>query len=246
LIFKVLIADDNEGMRLVLKKAIEKLDGFELTGEAGDGKSALGLAESLKPHIIFMDVEMPGLNGVECAKQILDINPKVFIIFATGHEEYMPDAFELYAFDYMIKPFKVERIHQTLKRIRDLHYSNENTIINRVIRHEKGLEKLIIKNKESISFVDMDRIILVERENRSTVIHTAGERYVTSEGLSEFEERLDKALFFRCHKSYIINLSMISKIYPYGRWTYCVKLKDTDRDALLTSDKYEGLQKMFR
>ena len=103
---KVLIIDDDEGMRTVLGKIISKTEGFKLAGEASDGESGLSLARSLLPQVVFLDVQMPGMDGVECAKRILDIAPKTFIIFATAHEEYMPEAFELYASDYIMKPFK--------------------------------------------------------------------------------------------------------------------------------------------
>jgi two-component system LytT family response regulator len=242
---KVLIADDEYGMRLILKKAIEKLREFEIIGEAEDGDSALLLYEQLRPDVVFLDVEMPNLNGLECARKIFDINPKSIIIFATAHSEYMPQAFEMYAFDYMIKPFKVERIYQTLDRVQELNEKQEHMTLNKVIKQEKRLDKIIIKNKEGLSLVDMKDIVLVQREERNTVIYTVDDEYTTSEGLSEIEERLDKALFIRSHKSYIVNLSMIHKIYPYGRWTYIAKLKNTSKDALLTHDKYEELKSLF-
>lgn len=243
----VLIADDDKGIRLLLKKAIEKNEGFGVEGEAADGASALRLAESLRPDVIFMDVEMPVLSGVECAKRILDMNPKIKIIFATAHEEYMPEAFELYAFDYMVKPFKASRIVQTLDRIRQSAMPRENGLPGAAPHpDEKALGKLIIRSKEGISLVDEKDIILIQREEHNTAIYTASERHLTSEGLAELEDRLDKSIFFRSHKSYIINLAMVCKIFPYGRWTYLVKLKNTARDALLTHDRYEELQKLFK
>lgn len=245
MVFKVLIADDEEGMRRVLKKIIDKVEGFEPIGEAEDGEAALRLFDVHKPHIVFMDVEMPQLSGIECAKKIMDINPKTFVIFATAHNEYMPEAFGLYAFDYLVKPFKIERVIQTLERIRELNSRYEGVSVNSAVSVPKGLSKLLIRNKEGISLVGMEDIILIQREERSTVIYTADERYVTSDALSEIEERLDRNLFFRTHKSYIVNLSMIHKIYPYGRWTYIIKLRNTDRDALLTHDRYEELQRLF-
>lgn len=241
----MLIVDDEKDMRMLLKKAIEKVEGFEIVGEAENGERALGLIESSHPHVVFLDVEMPELDGVECAKRVLEISPDTIIIFATGHQEYMSEAFELYAFDYLTKPFKMERVFSTLERIKKINLKPEVDSLNKIIRHEKGLEKLVIKNKEGISFIDMKDIIIVQREDRSTVIYTANSSYTTSEGLSEIEDKLDKTQFLRSHKSYIINLSMINKIYPYGRWTYTIKLKNTDKDALLTYDKYEELKKLF-
>lgn len=243
--FKVFIGDDEEGMRMVLRKAIEKVEGFKLVGEAADGEAVLSFVEELRPEIIFLDVEMPKLTGIECAKRIMDINPKTIIIFATAHAAYMSDAFQLYAFDYIVKPFKLDRIYQTLNRIKTLNEHQHEQSMYKIIRHEKGLEKILIRNKEGISFIDTKDIVIIQREDRSTVIYTTDNCYSTSEGLSELEERLDKTQFFRSHKSYIINLSMIDKMYPYGRWTYVVKLKSTDKDALLTHDRYEVLKEIF-
>jgi two-component system LytT family response regulator len=241
----VLIGDDEQGMRMVLRKAIEKIEGFKLVGEAADGEAVLSFVEESWPDVVFLDVEMPKLNGIECAKRIMDVNPKTIIIFATAHATYMTDAFQLYAFDYIVKPFKLDRIYQTLNRIKTLNNEENQEVMHKIIRYEKGLDKILIKNKEGISFVDTKDIVIVQREDRNTVIYTIDNRYITSESLSELEEKLDKNQFFRSHKSYIINLSMISKIYPYGRWTYVVKLKNTDKDALLTHVQYEGLKEIF-
>lgn len=242
---KVIIGDDEAGMRLVLRKAIGKKEEFEIIGEGENGLEVLSLAERLKPDIVFVDVEMPQLNGIECAKRIIDINPKTIIIFATAHAEYMEEAFQLYAFDYLVKPFKLDRVFQTLDRIWELSNVKHEEQLYKVVRHEDKIEKILIKNKEGISFVDTEDIIIVQREDRNTVIYSTDESYTTSEGLTEIEDRLDPRKFMRTHKSYIINLSMISKIYPYGRWTYIIKLKNTDKDALITHDKYDELKKMF-
>lgn len=195
---------------------------------------------------MFLDIEIPLVSGVECAKKIVDIDPKTIIIFATAHEEYMQEAFEVYAFDYLIKPFKLERLHKTLERIKNTGLVKVDAPENKSSNFPRTPEKLMIRNREGISLVDMEDIILIQREDRSTVIYTRQDRITTSEGLSEWEEKLNRDLFFRCHKSYIINLGSVSKIYPYGRWTYIVKLKGTEKDALLTHDKYEELEKLFK
>lgn len=116
---RVLIADDDAGMRTVMRKIIAKVEGFTLVAEAGDGKTTLELTEQLKPNVVFLDVEMPQMSGVECARAIQDMDPSIVIIFATAHDTYMGDAFEVYAFDYLVKPFKVDRVIQTLERARD-------------------------------------------------------------------------------------------------------------------------------
>lgn len=242
---KVLIVDDERGIRTIIKKILDKSSGFEVIGDADNGEEAISIFNERRPEVVFIDVQMPGCSGIDCAKRLTDIEPKTIIIFATAHQEYMPDAFQLYAFDYLIKPFKVERVMQTLDRIKKLNKPNYGDGIDKIIKHEKGLDKLMIKNKEGISFVDTKEIVLVQKEENSTVIYTKTDSFTTSISLSDIEEKLDNTQFFRSHKSYIINLSLITKIYPYGRWTYVVKLKNTEKDALLTHEKYEEIKKLF-
>ena len=245
----VLLADDEPGMRLILRKKIEKTPGFAIVGEAEDGEALIRLFEKTHPQVVFLDVDMPGKTGVECARLIQDQNPACILIFATGHEEYMSDAFEVYAFDYLVKPFRLDRLEQTLRRILELgRRAPENVQLPapRPAPDKAVSGRLMLRHRDGVSFVDMEDILLVQREDRATVIYTdKGERFVLSEGLSETEARLDPEIFFRCHKSYIINLRRIRAITPYGRWTYVVQLEGTDRDALITHEKYEELEKKF-
>ncbi len=246
---KVIIADDNDAMRMIERKMIAKVDGFDLVGEARDGIELLTLVEQLHPQIVFLDVEMPGKTGVECARIIQDMDPSIIMIFATAHDQYMGDAFEVYAFDYLIKPFKVDRVLQTLERARDrLDPGKDDAPLPLPAPAPRPTfgGRMMLHHKEGVSFVNTEDIVLVQREDRATVIYTTtGERYVTGDSLSETEARLDPKVFFRCHKSYIINLNYVSNITPYGRWTYVVRLKGATQDALITHEKYEELEKMF-
>ncbi|MGN0794304.1 MAG: LytR/AlgR family response regulator transcription factor [Aristaeellaceae bacterium] len=251
---KVIIADDNEDMRRIERKMIGKVEGFELVGEAKDGLELLELVEKLHPQIVFLDVEMPGKTGVEAARVIQDMDPGIIMIFATAHDQYMGDAFEVYAFDYLIKPFKVDRVLKTLERARDRLNPDKDEAPLPVpaapAEARKPAARLMLHHKEGVSFVNTEDIVLIQREDRATVIYTAGDdqpgcRYVTGDSLSETEARLDPNVFFRCHKSYIINLNYISNITPYGRWTYVVRLKGIQQDALITHEKYEELEKLF-
>lgn len=247
---RVLIADDDAGMRSVMRKIIAKVDGFALVAEASDGRTVIELVEKLKPNVVFLDVEMPEMTGVECARAIQDMNPAIIIIFATAHDTYMGDAFEVYAFDYLVKPFKVERVIQTLERARDRLWQREEKAADTPVKRNPPCAvegRLMLRHREGITFIDLRDILLVQREDRSTVLYTAdGERYVTGDSLAEMEERLNSDAFFRCHKSYIINLNHIKDITPYGRWTYVVRLEGTKHDALITHEKYEELERMFR
>ncbi len=248
---KVLVADDDTAMRGIMKRIVNKVDGFTLVGEAADGEETLETIDKVHPDVVFLDVDMPKINGVECARTIQDVNPSTIIIFATAFDGYMSDAFEVYAFDYLVKPFKVERAVQTLERIRAMYNGRKNGDMEapKAITADRRMidGRLMLRHREGVSFVDLNDILLVQREDRSTVLYTRGDgRFVTGDSLAEMEERLPNNVFFRCHKSYIINLNHIKDITPYGRWTYVVRLEDTKHDALITHEKYDELEQMFR
>lgn len=250
---RVVIADDEPGMRMILRKMIEKSEGFTLCAEADNGPRLLELVEQYHPQVCFLDVEMPGMTGLECAKVIQDANPRTILVFATAHDDYMAQAFEVYAFDYMVKPFKVERVMKTLERIRQVMRGRApeqaepmESRLRAIPARGASTGRIMLHHKEGVNFVNQADILLVQRENRSTVLYaTGGRRFETSEALGDVEERLDPKLFFRCHKSYIINLNVIDSITPYGRWTYVVHLAGTEQDALITHEKYEELENMF-
>lgn len=242
---KVIIVEDESGIRKLLRKIIEQNSGFEVVGEADNLSEAVSLFTKTKPEVVFLDIEINGISGIECAKIIADLEPKTKIIFATAHSEYMSDAFEVYAFDYLIKPFPIERVNQTLERIKALSEPIRNDNLDKIVKYEKGLDKLLVKGKESMSFIDIKDIILIQRENSSTVIYTKQDSFTTSVSLSDIECKLDPEQFIRSHKSYLINLSQIKKIEPYGRWTYIVTFKELRKDALMTTAKFEEIKKRF-
>lgn len=248
----VVIADDDAGMRTIMRKMIERVEGFELRGEATNGRELLEKVEQEKPQLVFLDVEMPEMSGVEAARVIQDTDPSIILVFATAHDQYMADAFEVYAFDYLVKPFKLERVMKTLERAQDVLLRRAqddpvpNPTQNAAPRARVAAGRLMLRHREGVNFVAMEDILLVQRENRATVLYMkGGGRFVTSESLGDIEARLDSEIFYRCHKSYIINLHEIDSITPYGRWTYVVRLCGTQQDALITHERYEELERLF-
>ncbi len=238
----VLIVDDDKGMRFVLRKALEKYPDIHIKGEVDNGAKAVEAVGMLDVDVVFLDVDMPELDGVEAAKLILDIQPKCILVFITAHEQYMQDAFELYAFDYMVKPFKLDRLGRTILRIRefmaDMDDGNQEKI-------EATSHDLLLKVEDGMVVVRPEEILLIERENRCSVIITEKKHYSIHKSLSELEAILPDDAFLRTHKSYIVRLDKIDKLNIYGRWTYVVKIKGTKKDALLTKEKAKVLEKIF-
>jgi len=242
---KVILIDDESGIRTLLRKIIEHNEGFEIVGESDNCEGAITLFHKMKPEVVFLDIEMNGTSGLDCAKIITDLDPKTKIIFATAHSQYMSDAFELYAYDYLIKPFNIDRVNQTLDRIKSMSEVSSHDQFVKIVKYERGLDKLLVKGKESMSFIDIKDIILVQRENSSTVIYTNQDSFTTSLSISDIEMKLDPEQYLRSHKSYLINISQIKKIEPYGRWTYVVSFKDIKKDALITAAKFEEIKKRY-
>ena len=162
---RVLIADDEPGMRLILRRIIERAEGYELVGEAEDGLKLMELFDSLHPQVVFLDVDMPGLSGVACANRIQDADPACVLIFATAHEQYRADAFEVYAFDYLVKPFKVERVLQTLSNLRErrLNPPAPVTVPTPSAAPRPTLGRMMLHTGEGIRIINMEDILLVQR-----------------------------------------------------------------------------------
>lgn len=248
---KVMIVEDEEGIRRLLCKIIERQAGFTVVAQCGSFNEAVLLYSREKPDIVFMDIEIKEhgeddgasdrVNGMGCARILMNLDSRLKIIFVTAHSEYMSNAFDIYAYDYIVKPFDVERVERTLHRIAEIAENGENS--SKV--ENSANSRLMIKGKESIFFIDTDEIIMIERREGSTVIHTVLSEHSTSMGLGELMDKLTGEQFMRSHKSYIINLDYISRIEPYGRWTYVVKFNGKDVDALITAAKYEEVKKRF-
>ncbi len=253
---KVLIVDDEPHIRKILQKVIEGNPAFEVVGDCDNMTEAIIQFNSRKPDVVFMDIEINGGSGIDSARVIRELNPDTKIIFATAHSEYMSNAFEIYAFDYLVKPFNMDRIKQTLGRIEN-SYNKSAVVIGQGTYQNAGRDtvkdnnttgksKLLIKGKENVTFVDVPEIVMVERANNNTYIYTKdGECHVTSTSLGDIEDKICGEELVRSHKSYIINISMIKKIEPYGRWTYVVFFKGIDKDALVTKEKYEQIKNLY-
>lgn len=237
---KVMVVEDEEQIRGILKKMVERTKGCNVVSACGNFATAISDFMSFHPDVVFMDIDLAGESGLECAKAITEVDPKVKIVFATAHSEYMANAFEIYAFDYLVKPFDLERIGKTLGRIKSM--ADEGSSEKSENKSESSHEKLVIRGKEEINLIDTNDIIMIERSDGACRIITKDEIFLTTASLSSIQEKLDSDKFMRCHKSYIIRTDAVKKLEIYGRWTYTVTLKGTSETALMTSEKYNEMK----
>lgn len=241
----VLIAEDDPVMRQVLKNAIFKIPNIKVIEEAGDGSEALLMFWEIRPQIVIIDIDLPIKNGIELAKDIFDISPWTYIIFCTGHAEYRDVAFEIYAYDYLVKPFKIERINQTINRIMAQEINRERQGNNSKTIDEVETSKLF-RNKGELIRLEYDNIIFICRENRKTIIYNTGGKIRISDTLDTLEKQLEPQIFFRSHKGFIINLKKVNKVMPFGKYSYELIMKGTHERPLLAWKKLKKLEKLLK
>nr|WP_092069935.1 LytTR family DNA-binding domain-containing protein [Dendrosporobacter quercicolus]NSL47508.1 DenX [Dendrosporobacter quercicolus DSM 1736]SDL92295.1 two component transcriptional regulator, LytTR family [Dendrosporobacter quercicolus] len=245
---KVIISEDDSAMRLLLTRVIERIDGVEIIGKTENGRQLIELVEQLNPEAVFLDINMPGINGVEASKEIFAFNPRIFLIFVTAYDCFTHEAFDVYAFDYIVKPFDLNRLHRTIKRIKELKEEREKIEFLKRAETLYGRKnpKLKISTNEKSVFVNVHDIILITRNERKTTIYTTdGLTIQTNDPLHLLEQRLEKYKFFRCHKGFIINSDMVLELAPWGAKTYLVKLSNTTETALMTLEHAREFQKRY-
>ena len=147
---KVGIIEDESEIRRLLQKIIERQEGFQVVFESSTFAQSMMEFTKYKPDVVFVDIDLNGESGLECAKIMTEFSPKLKVIFATAHSEYMANAFEIYAFDYLVKPFNIERVVKTLTRIKDSfkEISMDTSAEVLLTQTEYQKEKLMIKGKE--------------------------------------------------------------------------------------------------
>ncbi|TEB10543.1 Sensory transduction protein LytR [Pelotomaculum sp. FP] len=243
----ILIAEDDPAMRHILKKALEEIPDAEVIGEAKDGLETIRLVKQLAPQVVFLDVFMQGKDGLDAAREICKFSPKTTLIFATAYENFTHQAFEVYAFDYLIKPFKIDRIRKTMERIRARFTEAERTIDASFTapQAEAGPSRIFIKEEGKKVFVNVKDIIFLTREGRSTVIHTPGGKFKTTETLESLEQKLSEHSFFRSHRGFIINLNMVKEIQPWGKKTCKVILNNTKESVIMTKARARVMETKF-
>lgn len=249
---KVAIAEDEKTMRGILKKTLESVREVEIVYETDNGRDLVEYVELLHPHAVFLDIEMPGLNGLEAAKEIVDIHPETALVFVTGYPEHMADAFELYAFDYLVKPFNPDRVSQTAKRILKAVTTTKKAALYELNDYVRpllctSLPKLAVSSDGCKVFINQTDIILITRDRRKTLIYTANckEPLQIGEPLNVIFDRLNKKMFFRSHKSFIINLNYVERLDSWGAKSHQVTMKLINEKGLVSNNVLKELETML-
>lgn len=214
MVLKALLVDDEVPARSELRFLLGEAGGVEVVGEAGSANEALQLIRAIPYDVIFLDVDMPGLNGIQLAEALVGLEHPPALIFVTAHSEHAVKAFEVAAADYLVKPVETARLKRALERI--VPATQAPVRIER-IPVEKAGRKLLLQVSD---------ITHVMAKDDYSYIYTDGERYLSTFSLADLEHRLEPQGFFRVHRRYLVNLSQVAEVAPMYGGTMELALKD--------------------
>ncbi len=231
-----IVVDDEYPAREELKHFISKFSSIRIDGEFDDSINALEYIQKNKPDIIFLDISMPKLDGIALGRIINNFQKKIIVVFITAYKEHAVDAFEIEAFDYILKPYSEERIVNTLKK---LEKTEENTAQAPVYK------KITLRKNNKLKVIDVCEICFCEAKERETLIYTSSDTYIEHLSISEFQKRLPTDIFFKTHRSYIVNLDKIVEIIPWFNNTYMVKLKGLSEEVPVSRNNISSFKHLM-
>ena len=243
--YKAIIIEDEQLARDLVKTYLTDKNEIDLIGEFEDGFTGLKAINELNPDIIFLDVQMPKLTGLELL-ELVDYEPN--IIFTTAYDEYAIHAFDMNAVDYLLKPFSKERFDQALEKV--FRKMGSNDVKNNLLQlkahisNSRTSDKIVVKHNSNIHVIPLEQVNYIESEDDYVMIHTVNGKFLKHETMKYYEEHLDENTFFRIHRSYIVNISIIQKIEKYGKDNYRVMLKN-GVDLKVSRSRYQELKNVL-
>jgi two-component system LytT family response regulator len=230
---RTVIADDECLSRKKLLILLSSEEGINVAAECLDGKQAVEAVRLHKPDLLFLDIEMPDLNGFEVLEQISKEHLPV-IIFTTAYDHYAIRAFEAHALDYLLKPFNQVRLHHSLERARaELLKSHEQNVqarlldmLNTTRPEPKPLRRLVIKTAGRVVFLELNEIDWIEAAANYVRIHAGKDAYLLREGIGTMSAKLDSGRFVRIHRSFIVNINRIRELQPCENGEFIAVLRN--------------------
>jgi two-component system LytT family response regulator len=215
---RTLVIDDEPLARRSIVRLLAEDDAMTLVGECGDGASALEAIGRHRPELIFLDVQMPEMSGIDVVRAV-DADAATAIVFVTAYERYAVQAFDIQALDYLVKPFSRERFFQTLERAKRHLSANASTDMLRAVellrRGPEFLQRISVPVDEHLILVDVAGIDWIEANRNSVRLHVGKEMYTLRQTLTNLASRLDPSVFLRVHRSALVNVHRIKAVHPW-------------------------------
>lgn len=243
-ILRTLIVDDEPLARDCIRVALEDTPDIEIVGEASDGASAIEAIHALSPDLVFLDIQMPGIDGFGVIEAV-GAAAMPAVVFVTAYDAHAVRAFEIHAFDYILKPFDDARLREAVTHARSrIGLEHEGTQTERLMRmlneHLANVptmpKRLVVRSGDRIRYVDMKEVDYFEAEGNYVRVHSSGRTHLVRTTLTALESRLDASQFVRIHRSTIVNLERVAELQPWSGGDYVAILKD--RRTLKVSRTY--------
>lgn len=243
---RVMIVDDEELARAVLREFLAAHPDIDIVAEAANGYEAVKAITELAPELVFLDIQMPKLNGFEVV-ELAGAKPQY--IFVTAFDQFAIKAFEIHAVDYLLKPFSQQRFDQALAHARGKAASVAGGPAVAALLHQEQarhapLTRVLIRDGSKVHVLATDSIDYIESQDDYVQISAAGKTYLKSQRLTELEGQLDPRIFLRIHRSYIVNIASISRIEQYAKDSHNAVLKD-GRQIPISRSGYQKVRNLI-
>jgi len=225
---RVVMVDDEAPARRLLREYLEDTPGVSIVAECGNGFEAVKAVAENEPDLMLLDIQMPKLDGFEVVELLERDLP---IIFITAHDEHALRAFEVYAVDYLLKPYSAERLREALDRARDrIGRGEASPALDELVsaaRPDWGtLARILVRDGSDVRVIPADDVDYIEARDDAVAIHVGGASHLKAQRLSTLEERLDPKRFIRVHRSFILNIDRLRSIELYAKDSRIAILED--------------------
>lgn len=244
---RAIIIEDELPARELIKSYLKEHENMELLAEQGDGFSGVKAINDLRPDLVFLDIQMPKLNGFEVL-ELIEHNPAV--IFTTAYDQYAIRAFEKNAVDYLLKPFSEERFGQAIKKAGEIiRNKQQEKQLKQLSENHAGLEdridRVAVRSGRNIHVVPVDDILYIAAEGDYVMIHSPKGQFLKEKTMKFFESHLPENEFVRVHRSHIININFVKRIEAYEKESHIVLMENGD--SIKTSRSgYKALREKLR
>jgi two-component system LytT family response regulator len=230
---KAILVDDEAPARMVLKEYLAPQADVEVVAECANGFEAVKAVTERRPDLLFLDIQMPKLDGFEVLDLLAGAIDRTAVIFATAHDEFALRAFEVHAVDYLLKPYSLERFAEAVGRARTRLGREQAAGPPRALaeeaRQRRSLERVLIRDGAQVHVLTLDSLDYVEAQDDYVSFRAGGRAYLKEQTLAEVEASLDAARFVRIHRSYLVNVERIARVELYAKDSRVAILRDGSR-----------------
>lgn len=223
---RTFIVDDEQPSRNELRYLLGKFEDVRVVGEAASYNEAIRFISTQQPHVVFLDIQLTGITGIQMAKELMQLPLSPFVVFATAHNEYAIEAFDVNAIDYLLKPFSEAKLERCIKKIKSFFIDRSAMPITKTNKQLNNAavcmenQKLAIETNGKAYIINTNDIVYACCNDGQVIVHTTDKVYQTHLTLQDLQMRINRKAFFRCHRSYLVNLEKIREIIPWFNGTY--------------------------